>query len=159
MFAGVAPTAILIAKIANPSKVYAIDINPFATKYATLNIKKNKVDDKVEVIHGDAKEVVTKLNIKADHVIMNLPHDSYKFFGDVLHFAKMIHYYEILEKNEVKPRLKWLTKMANQQGYKISIDDIRIVGTYSPNHDKVGIDMTVKQMTTRPVLPSNAKRR
>jgi len=145
MFAGVAPFSILIAKIANPKKIYAFDINPRAVHYAQKNIIENKVQDKIAIFTGDAKDILPKLNIQADHIIMNLPHQAHTFFADALPFAKMIHYYTILKKEEIGAHLKKLQNDAKKQGYRIRTCDIRIVGSYSPTKNRVGIDLEVKK--------------
>lgn len=145
MFAGVAPFSILIAKIANPKKVYAFDINPQAVYYAKKNIIENKVADKIALFTGDAKDILPELNIKADHIIMNLPHQAHTFFADALPYAKIIHYYTILKKTEIESHIKKLRNDAKKNGYHIRACDIRIVGSYSPAKDRVGIDLEVRK--------------
>lgn len=145
MFAGVAPFSILIAKIAHPKKIYAFDINPRAVYYAQKNITENNVQDKIVVFTGDAKEILPELNIRADHVIMNLPHQAHTFFADALPYAHMIHYYTILKKTEIGTHLKKLQDAAKKKGYHIRTCDIRIVGSYSPTKDRVGVDLQIKK--------------
>ena len=64
MFAGVAPFSIVIAKNSPAKKVYSNEINREANKYAELNIKLNKLKDKVELVNGDAKKIPLKLKIR-----------------------------------------------------------------------------------------------
>jgi tRNA G37 N-methylase Trm5 len=58
--------------------------------------------DKVEIICGDAHDVVRRLckeYITADRVIMNLPFSAHQFFSDALSIIidrGIIHYYDIL---------------------------------------------------------------
>jgi len=97
MFAGVGPFSILIAKMHDEVKVYAIDINPDAVKYLKRNIVANRVSDKVIPILGDAGEIIRRsLKESADRVIMNLPEKALEYVeaaceairpkGGVLHF-------------------------------------------------------------------------
>jgi len=73
LFAGVGPYAIQIAK-RREVKVYAVDLNPRAIELLRENVKMNRVEGKVEVIHGDAREVVERLlSHVADRVIMHHP--------------------------------------------------------------------------------------
>ena len=58
MFAGVAPFSIVIAKNSKCSKVYSNEINREANKYAKLNIEKNNLKNKVELVSGDIKRVI-----------------------------------------------------------------------------------------------------
>lgn len=145
MFAGVAPFSILIAKIAHPKKIYAFDINPRAIHYAQKNITENKVQDKIVLFTGDAKDILPALNIRADHIIMNLPHQAHAFFADALPYAKMIHYYTILKKTDIGTHLKMLKNDAKRRGYHIRTCDIRIVGSYSPTKERIGIDLEIKK--------------
>ncbi len=74
MFAGVGTFSIMIAKHANPLRVYSIDINPHAYELMKQNIELNKVEDRVVPILGDAANVITKGLIGvADRVLMPLP--------------------------------------------------------------------------------------
>jgi len=143
MFAGVAPFSLIIAKLSRPSRVYAIDINPVAAEYAAINARENKVDDIVEVIEGDARDVVPSLG-KADHIIMNLPHSSHEFFSLAARHGKIIHYYEILEKDRIEERFEWLRKEASNQGKEMDVKHWRIVGSYSPSKVKIGADLLIR---------------
>jgi tRNA (guanine37-N1)-methyltransferase len=58
MFAGAGCFSILIAKKANPAKVYSIDINPAAIQSMTENIMLNRVFGRVISLQGDAKEII-----------------------------------------------------------------------------------------------------
>ena len=143
MFAGAAPFSILIAKLAKPSRVYAVDINPVAAEYAVINSKENKVDDIVKVINGDARDVVPSLE-KADHVIMNLPHNSHEFFPLAINAGRNIHYYEIIEKDKVEERLEQLKEKASNEGKKAEVKEWQVVGSYSPSKVKIGVDLLIR---------------
>jgi tRNA (guanine37-N1)-methyltransferase len=70
MFAGVGPFSILIAKTHEDVKVYAVDVNPDATRYLERNIIVNGVMGKVVPVLGDAKEIVhERLRGAADRVM------------------------------------------------------------------------------------------
>lgn len=144
MFAGVAPFDLIIAKYAKPEKIYAIDKNPFAIKYARENVRINKMEDIIEVIEGDAEKIIQKLPY-ANHIIMNLPHKSFYFLPHAIDKGRKIHYYEILEKNGIKNRIKDIKNLIERAGYKVDIKDVRVVGSYSPSKSKFGIDMEIKK--------------
>lgn len=74
MFAGVGLFSIIIAKHSRPQKVYSIDINPDAYYYMVENVKLNKVEEVVEAILGDARDVIlARLRNTADRVLMPYP--------------------------------------------------------------------------------------
>jgi tRNA (guanine37-N1)-methyltransferase len=121
LFAGVGPFAILICKRNPEAKVYAVDINPDAVELLKLNVRVNRVENRVFPILADAREIAaTKLKGTADRVIMNLPETAIDFvdsacnalkpLGGVVHFYGFIrspdnienlkqHFSELVEKN------------------------------------------------------------
>ena len=77
MFAGVAPFSIVIAKNSPAKKVYSNEINREANKYAELNIKLNKLKDKVELVNGDAKKLPEKIiSMNREFAHSSLPNSS-----------------------------------------------------------------------------------
>lgn len=79
LFAGVGPFAIQIAKYKG-AKVYAVDINPRAYQLLLENIKANRVEDRVEAIHGDSRQIAkTLLKGLADRVIVDFPSQALEF--------------------------------------------------------------------------------
>src|SRR5437870_3131961 len=60
MFAGVGPFSILIAKKVGDVRMDAIDANPQAIELLQENVRANKVEAKVHVHLGDAREVIRK---------------------------------------------------------------------------------------------------
>lgn len=146
MFSGVAPFSLTIAKFAKPRKIYAIDKNEYAVKYARENVKINKMGEVIEVLEGDAREVV-KILPEADHIIMNLPHKSFEFLPVAIKKGKILHYYEIIEREKVNGRIEEIMKFAEEIGYKIEIKNVRRVGSYSPSKDKFGMELYVKSKT------------
>ncbi len=142
MFAGAGPFSILAARLAEPSRVYAVDVNPEAVKYARRNVQRNDVADVVEVLHGDAAEVVPRLG-HADHVIMNLPHRADAFFPLAARTGDCVHYYDIVAEDSVDERLGWLVETAAGKGKTASVQEWRQVGTYSPGQIKIGVDVAI----------------
>ena len=101
MFAGVGPFSVLIAKKNADVKVYAVDINPEAIEFLTRNIRRNRVENKVIPIQGDAKQVVkNRLLGVADRVIMNLPEKAAEFIDIACALIKpeggTVHYYTFI---------------------------------------------------------------
>jgi len=144
MFAGVTPFSLIIAKYAMPKKIYAIDKNPHAIKYAKENIRINKMENTIEVIEGDAKEVVVKLP-EAEHIIMNLPHKSFEFLPLAMEKGKVLHYYEIMERSSIEKRVEEIKALGKKEGYSIDIKNVRVVGSYSPSKQRIGMEIYVEK--------------
>ncbi len=144
MFAGVAPFSLIIAKYAMPKRIYAIDKNPYAIKYARENVRINEMENIIEVIEGDAKEIVPKLP-EANHIIMNLPHKSFEFLPLAIRKGKILHYYEILERDSIEKRMEEIKALGRKEGYSIDIKNVRVVGSYSPAKQRVGMEIYVRK--------------
>ncbi|MCD6171609.1 MAG: class I SAM-dependent methyltransferase family protein [Thermoplasmata archaeon] len=144
MFTGAAPFSLVIGKYSNPKKIYGIDINPFAIKYAKANVSLNKLDGIIEIIEGDAMETIKKLP-HANHIIMNLPHKSFEFLPYAIEKGDVIHYYEIIERGKEMEKLKEIKKLGKELGYKID-GKIRIIGGYSSSKNKVAMDLFIRRM-------------
>jgi len=149
MFTGVAPFSIMIAKYAHPKIVYSIDKNRLAIQYAKQNIIKNNVLNKIELLHADAKESINLIHEKANRIIMNLPFSSIVFFRNALQIAGntcIIHYYDILEDENIRYRILELKKIAENMKFSIEKFDIRKIKSYTPREFYIGIDITAKKM-------------
>jgi len=98
MFAGVGTYSIIIAKTNKTSRIYSIDSNPQAYELCAVNVKLNKVEDRVIPICGDAEEIIEK-NIKgqANRVLMPLPEKAREFVDCAVSALKnrsgIIHYF------------------------------------------------------------------
>jgi len=98
LFVGVGPFSVLIAQ-RNPNvKVYAVDLNPDAVELLKLNIRVNRVENRIFPILGDARQIpATRLKASADRVIMNLPETAIEFVDAAIQAIKleggMTHFY------------------------------------------------------------------
>ncbi len=132
MFAGCGPFTILIAKY-RKVRIVATDINPVAIELLKENVRINKVSG-VEAILGDAREVAKR--IRADRIIMNLPHSSFEFLPHALGALKPageIHYYEILPRENKRERD--IVRIAEEMDKRVEILEKRRVHSYSPAMD------------------------
>lgn len=147
MFAGVGTFAIQIAKKAR--RVYAIDKNPEAIKFLKRNIALNRLSN-VEVMQGDIREVVPKLQATADRIIMNLPHSAHEFLREAMQMAKekcMVHYYAISHKDDLfQGAIEQIEKIALAQRRTVEIINKRIVRPYAPYQYNICIDFSISSV-------------
>jgi len=142
MFAGIGPFSIMIAKTRQPEVVYAIDANEDAIEYMRENMSLNKVTN-VQPILGDAREEVSKL-VKADRIIMNLPHSAREFLEEAIDALKqggVIHFYEIMQDSEVESRHDTLADVAVRKGRVMKELARRKVKSYSPTMGFYAFDL------------------
>ncbi|MDD5499736.1 MAG: methyltransferase [Candidatus Nanoarchaeia archaeon] len=110
LFCGVGPYAILIAKFSKARKVLANDLNPDAYKYLLENVKKNKVEKKIECFNKDANDFK---RLSADKVIMNIPKFSESFLKTAFNNCKKggrVFYYCFARDEELKERINEIKK-------------------------------------------------
>ncbi len=98
LFAGVGPFSVLIGKRNLKAKVYAVDLNPDAVELLKVNVRVNRVENRVIPILADSKEIAaTKLKGTADRVIMNLPETAIQFVDSACNAIKpmggVVHFY------------------------------------------------------------------
>ena len=146
MFTGAGPFSLMIAKHAKAQKIYSIDLNPDAIEFLNRNIGGNHFKN-IEPVFGDAKYVVTTLE-PADRLIMNLPFNAFDFLEEAIYAAKdtaTIHYFEIVEDDQIDARVKEITDKGKEMGVKLKIPEVRKIKSYSPTQTHIGLDIHVSK--------------
>lgn len=146
MFAGVGPFAILAARDAEPEKVIAIEKNPAGADYLKENIRLNGVEDVVEGIEGDVREVVPELG-KFDRVIMPLPESADEFLELAFEHAEdngVIHYYRFVEDGNMDAVLTEISDAAVNPGVDYGIVDQVECGERGPSVKRVCVEIKKK---------------
>lgn len=145
MFAGVGQFTIPIAVLGEPEKIYAIEINPLAHRYLLENIWLNNVNDKVEAILGDCREVAPRMLCGiADRVLMG-------YFGgtiETLHAALLalkpeggiIHFHELAKRGGEEDFVKEVLETAISYGFHARLISWRKVKSYSKTRNHIVID-------------------
>ncbi|MEK6893577.1 MAG: class I SAM-dependent methyltransferase family protein [Nanoarchaeota archaeon] len=144
MFGGVAPFAIVIAKIAVPKRVVSVELGRKCSKYALENAKKNKV--KVEIIQGDVRRILPKLKEKFDRIVMARPNLKDSFLNVAFPCIKksgIIHYYGFYPENEVKKLEELIKVEAKKAKKKIKILKIKKAGDIGVKKYRYRIDFKV----------------
>jgi tRNA (guanine37-N1)-methyltransferase len=150
LFAGIGPFAILIAKTHRNVKVYAVDTNPHAVEFLKKNIRLNRVEDKVQPILGDARQVIAaRYSGAADRVIMNLPEKALEYVdvacmatksnGGVLHFYGFVKEPDSLENMTLR-----FTETVENHGRKVEkILSSKLVRATAPYEWQVVLDAKI----------------
>ena len=146
MFSGAGPYPLVIAKRSPAKKVYGIEINPLAHRYAVDNVVLNKLEDKVSLQMGDVCEVVPKLRQKFDRIVMPLPKTGEEFLETTLRIAKkgaMIHYYSFLGEQEIDLEAKRIAKVCKTLGKPVRVVRKVTCGQFSPRTFRVCFDLGI----------------
>ncbi|MEM0476701.1 MAG: methyltransferase [Candidatus Aenigmatarchaeota archaeon] len=145
LFSGIAPFAFAIFKKIKNVKIYCIEINKYAIKYAEENKKINKVKNKLFNIICDVRYL--NLKEKFDRILVTLPISTENFLFKALEFAKentIIHYYNWGKEDNLFEKalndIEEATKLFNFN-YEI-LEKIKVL-PYAPKIYKVRIDFKV----------------
>ena len=146
MFAGVAPFSIVIAKNSQAKKVYSNEINREANKYAELNIKLNKLKDKIELIPGDAKKLSEKLKQKFDVIVMPRPQLKETFLEEAFKLSKKgtrIYYYGFCKEDEIDDMKEIIWNEAKKARKSIKLLLVKRAGELSPSKIRLRVDFQI----------------
>ncbi len=145
LFSGVAPFPIVIAKLAKPKKIVAIELSRECNKYAKGNVKLNKLDN-VEIIQGDVKKKVTKELGKFDVIVMPRPNLKETFLKEAFSVSKKgtrIYYYCFCKENKLNKLVEEVYKESKNSRKKIKILNIKKAGDIAPYKYRYRIDIKV----------------
>ncbi len=131
MFGGVAPFAIVIAKLAKPKHVVSVELGKECSKYALINVKRNKLEKRVDVVQGDVRRVLPKMMNKFDRIIMARPNLKDSFLDVSFPRVKKggaIHYYGFYDEADLGEMKELLMNEAKKSKRKIKILRIKKAG-------------------------------
>lgn len=149
MFAGVGPFSILIAKGVSDVRVEAIDANRQAVDLIRDNSRANRVESKVHVHQGDARDIVAReLSKNASRVIMNHPSASKDFIKDACDAIQptggVIHYYTFAGENWEADSRREIEQGVEASGYLVDRElEIHRVREVAPMKWQVVVDLRV----------------
>jgi tRNA (guanine37-N1)-methyltransferase len=155
MFAGAGLFSIIIARHAEPSRVYSVDINPDAYYYMAENIRLNRVEDRVVPILGDAKEVAeSRLARSADRVLMPYPELALEYLpyaASSLRGSGWIHVYLHVRtdrgehwRSKARDLVEKRLREISVQSYTINF--VRKIRNVGPRLHQVVVDVCIKHV-------------
>ena len=144
MFSGCGPYALVIAKNSKAKEICGVEKNRVAHNYGLKNIKLNKILN-VNLLCGDVKKVIPKLNKKFDRILMPLPKSAENFLELIPLVSKkgaIIHFYTFGTEKDMKI-IKSIIKK--------KLPNMRILrtvkcGNYSPGVFRHCIDFKIKSL-------------
>lgn len=144
--AGVGPFAVMIGKARRAQKVYAIDLNPDAIALLRENVATHRIQDKVEIVEGDAAAQVEKAPA-FDRGIVNLPQGGEEILAAAVARAKpgaTLHYYRVWPETSREAELQALVdRVAREAKRKVQVVDHHEVHAYSPVDRLYAVDLRI----------------
>lgn len=143
LFSGIGYFTIPMAVHANPQKIYALEINPVAYGYLAENICINKVQDVVQPILGNCRDLAPRN--AADRVLMGYIGNTEEYLDvamEVLKDEGIIHYHEsVPDKLKFKRPAERVKRAAKD--FDVDILNQRVIKKYSPGVYHVVVDARV----------------
>ncbi|MFH1127448.1 MAG: class I SAM-dependent methyltransferase family protein [archaeon] len=145
LFAGVGPFPIVVARAKDVS-ITAVEINPDAVASFKENAVMNKVDDKIDIVLGDAGEVLGAIDGTFDRIMMPAPKNAADFLEGALALSKkgtIVHLYTFLAEEEIEGVGEVVSSRCMKAGVKVKILLVRKCGNIGPYHYRVVVDFLV----------------
>lgn len=146
MFAGVAPFSIVLAKNSKARKIYSNELNREANKYAKINVKLNKLEDKIVFVDGDIKKISTKVGKKFDLIVMPRPQLKDSFLNEAFVLSKKgtkVIYYDFCAVEDKEKIVEMVKEEAVKSNKKIKILRVKSAGEISPYKIRIRVDFLV----------------
>ena len=146
MFGGVAPFAIVIAKMKQPKRVISVELGRECNKYAKINVKRNKLGEVVEVIQGDVRKKLPLMENKFSKIVMARPNLKDSFLDVAFPLIKktgIIYYYGFYHEEDVGKLKELIFSEANKAKKKIRILGIKKTGDIAPYKYRYRVDIKV----------------
>jgi tRNA (guanine37-N1)-methyltransferase len=147
MFSGSMPYGIIIAK-RQPlvKKIYGIEINPVAYRYALENVRKNKLSHKFSLINDDVRKICPTLE-KVDRIAMPYAIGAYQYLDEAFKCIKpggTIHFYHISPEIDMYTEAEsFVRSTASDFGRKIHIFNRVKVLPFGTRYWKICLDVKV----------------
>ena len=138
MFSGVSPFPIVIAKNTRVKKIYSNELNKEANKYSEQNIKRNKLEDKVQLLPGDIRKVAKNLEKERktyDLILMTRPNLDETFLHEAFilsHSGTRIYYHGFCRVEEKEKIIQEIILQAKRHGFRIKILNTKEIGELGP---------------------------
>ncbi|MDD3174853.1 MAG: class I SAM-dependent methyltransferase family protein [Candidatus Nanoarchaeia archaeon] len=146
MFSGAAPYPCVLSKNTLAKSMVGVEINPVGHEFGLKNVAKNKIKN-VQLYCGDVREVVPKLNLKFDRIIMPLPKTAEQFLDVALNSAKkgcIIHLYGFYDEDKFEEAKKETLKLCKELGYDVVLENFVLCGQHAPRSYRVCFDLKVE---------------
>ena len=149
MFAGIGYFTLPLAKFSGAKRIIACEKNPESFAFLKRNIELNDVQDIVESVLGDNRDLPG--HAIADRILMGYVQTTSEFLPKALDLIKkggIIHYHDTFYVNEYRERIRTIFDEAcGQDGYEIL--GIREVKSFAPSVSHYVADVRITRPSPR----------
>ncbi|RME52415.1 class I SAM-dependent methyltransferase family protein [Candidatus Woesearchaeota archaeon] len=145
MFSGCAPYPCVIAKLAKPSEVIGIELNPQGHQFGLENVSLNKLQH-VHLIQGDVRDKAPLLEGCFDRIVMPLPKAAETYLDVALPKivqGGIIHLYQFVKEEMLHSRGEELKQAIKKEGFDASLLSAELCGQHAPGTFRVCYDIQI----------------
>ncbi len=146
MFSGVGPYPLIINRYNKSCSIYGIELNKDAHEFALLNLKVNKAEKKVRFLHGDVLEIVPRLGLEFDRIIMPLPKTAHDFLTLAMQSLKRdgwLHFYDFQSSACFDKSLEKVRNYCSFRQRQVLENEIIICGHSGPDTYRICVDARI----------------
>lgn len=139
---GVGPFGLSLLAIAGAGRATFVDANPSAIALVGENARRLGVADRARPVVATLEEFLPRAE-PHDRVVVNLPHEGYKYLaqvGPTVAAAGTLHHYEIMQREQRAERLDEIPRALGPAG-TFGLLDSHVVHAYSPSSDLVAVTL------------------
>jgi tRNA (guanine37-N1)-methyltransferase len=153
MFGGVGVYAIVIARHSKAKRVVSAEISRECNKYAKVNVKRNRLQEKLEIVSGDVRKKLSGENCwkecgidKFDRIVMPRPNLKDSFLDVAFGRIKkggVIHYYGFYQEKSVAELKELIVSESKKTKKKIKILKVKKAGDVGPYRFRYRVDIKI----------------
>ena len=143
LFSGIGPYPLVIGHNSRAGSIVGVEKNPLAHRYGLKNCALNRKIGNVQLIEGDADQVVPRLGRTFDRIVMPLPVGGARFLPTALAALSAggwLHYYEMQEGDRFFESADRVARCCGTAGRQVLSARVVKCGHPSPRRYRICVD-------------------
>ncbi len=147
LFSGIAPYPLMISRYSRVGEIVAVEKNPIAHRYAEINVKLNKRENSIKLIHGDVEDIVPSFSRCFDRLIMVYPKGGERFLYtalDALRPGGTLHFYDMQHLDSLELSLEKVRSVCMKRGQSLLESAFTVCGHCAPRTHRICVDCRIE---------------
>ncbi len=147
LFSGIAPYPLMISRYSRAGEIVAVEKNPIAHHYAEINVKLNKRENSIKLIHGDVEDIVPAFSRRFDRLVMVYPKGGEQFLYTALGALKpggILHFYDMQHLDSLELSLEKVRNACKKRGQSLLDFSFTVCGHCAPRTHRICVDCLIQ---------------
>lgn len=143
LFSGIGPYPLMISRYSRANRIVGVEKNPVAHRYGLINLKLNKKCGNIELIKGDARDILPGFTAKFDRIIMPLPKSARDYIHLVLPLLQpggWIHFYDMQHIDSFDKSVIKVRASCEAAGRSLIAAEVILSGHCGPHAYRICVD-------------------